>query len=110
MKKRNQEKEVFKNLFSINNVKNNAITECYPGASLMLLKAFEQYNITNKNVAVIGTLIPWIEAILLNLNNNVTTVEYNVPNSQTDLLKCVSYWDFQKTRELYDCIVTFSSI
>ena len=100
----------YKEMFSINNIKSNTITECYSGASLVLLKAFEQYSITNKNVAVIGSISPWIEAILLNLNNNVTTVEYNVPNLTSDLLKCISYWDFQKTSELYDCIVTYSSI
>ena len=27
------------------------------------------------NVAVVGSLTPWIEAILINLNNNVTTID-----------------------------------
>ena len=71
----------YKYKFSVENVKKNNISECYNGASLMLLKAFELYDIKNKNVAVIGSISPWIEAILLNFNNNVTTVEYNVPNT-----------------------------
>ena len=33
-----------------------------------------------KNVAVIGSTSPWIEAILLNMSNKVTTIEYNVPD------------------------------
>ena len=53
--------------------------EPYEKASLRILKAVEKYKIENKKVAVVGTLIPWIEAILLNNNNYVTTVEYNVP-------------------------------
>jgi hypothetical protein len=84
--------------------------EPYPGASLWILKAIEKYNISNKNVAVIGSLTPWIEAILLNFNNVVTTVEYNVPHVNAENLKAISYWDFQKTSNLYDCIITYSSV
>jgi len=101
----------YKQNFSIENIHNNNIqNECYAGASLILLKAFEKYNIKNKKIAVIGSISPWIEVILLQLNNNVTTVEYNVPKLETEQLKCISYWDFQKSDEVYECIVTYSSI
>jgi hypothetical protein len=101
----------FKENFSIKNVKENNIkNECYPGASLMLLKAFDLHNIRNKKIAVIGSISPWIEVILLQLENDVTTMEYNVPILETNQLKCKSYWDFQKSDEKYDCIVTYSSI
>ena len=101
----------FKENFSVRNVKENNIkNECYHGASLMLLKAFESHNIRNKKIAVIGSISPWIEVILLQLDNDVTTVEYNVPTLETNQLKCTSYWDFQKSDEKYDCIVTYSSI
>jgi hypothetical protein len=74
----------YKQIFSIENVYNNNLqNECYPGASLMLLKTFEKYNIKNKKIAVIGSISPWIEVILLQLNNNVTTVEYNIPKLET---------------------------
>ena len=46
-----------------------------------LVNAFRIYKISNLNVAVIGSTSPWIEAILLNLDNKVTTDEYNVPES-----------------------------
>ena len=84
--------------------------EPYPNASLWILKAIEKYNIINKNVAVIGSLTPWIEAILLNFNNTVTTVEYNVPDVNAENIKAISYWDFIKTSNIYDCIITYSSI
>ena len=61
-------------------------------------------------MAVIGSISPWIEVILLNYENNVTTVEYNVPDSKTEKIKSLSYWDFIKTEKKYDCIITFSSI
>jgi hypothetical protein len=100
----------FMKQFTFENVYTNNINEPYCGSSCVLLKSFEKYDIKNKRVAVIGSITPWIEAILLNLKNQVTTVEYNVPDVNTTLLSCTSYWDFEKTSGLYDCIVTFSSI
>lgn len=100
----------FKDRFTPANIKSNLHgNEPYYGSSFYLLHAFERYNITDKKVAVIGSTTPWIEAILLNMNNKVTTVEYNTPESQTEI-NVVSYWDFEKTSEQYDCIVTYSSI
>tara|TARA_B100000161_G_scaffold168084_1_gene120268 strand:+ start:1517 stop:2278 length:762 start_codon:yes stop_codon:yes gene_type:complete len=78
-----------------------------------LLKSFEDYNIKNKNVAVVGSETPWIEAILLNMSNKVTTIEYNVPsiNFEDIELQCKDYFNhFDKNTEIYDAIVTFSSI
>lgn len=49
--------------------------------------------------------------MLLNLNNKVTTIEYNVPNSTCEILFCKDYYtDFQHKNNNYDCIVTYSSI
>ena len=99
------------NNFTSIKIKNNTHgEEPYPGAALWILKAIEKYNINNKKVAVIGTLIPWIEAILLNFNNIVTTVEYNVPIVDYNNLNAISYWDFLKTSNIYDCIITYSSV
>lgn len=92
-----------------NILKNKHGKEPYRNASSMLLKSFNKYNINNKKVAVVGSRKPWIEAILLNMNNTVTTVEYNVPKSNSQII-CVDYFDFEKTKDMYDCIVTYSSI
>jgi len=79
-----------------------------------LLNAFEDYNVKNKNVAVVGSTSPWIEAILLNLNNTVTTIEYNIPEtsfSENINLKCKGYFNyFQNNKETFDVIVSFSSV
>jgi len=76
-----------------------------------LLKSFLDFNIRNKKVAVVGSKKPWIEAILLNLQNKVTTIEYNVPNSNFNNLECKDYFKyFEKNTETYDAVVTFSSI
>jgi len=72
----------FVNTLTIKNIKTKKITKKYSPYGTVtsedLLLAFEKYNIKNMNVAVIGSLTPWIEAILLNLNNTVTTIEYGV--------------------------------
>mgnify|MGYP003644126642 CR=1 FL=1 len=76
-----------------------------------LLMAFESNNIINKNVAVVGSETPWIEAVLINLQNKVTTIEYNVPNCEYNNLQCRDYFEFfEKNSNTFDAIITFSSI
>jgi len=78
---------------------------------LKLFKSFEKYNIKNKRVAVVGSQNPWIEAMLINLKNEVVTIEYNVPKTNYNKLICRDYFEyFTKNKEKFDCIVTFSSI
>lgn len=49
--------------------------------------------------------------MLINLGNDVTTIEYNVPECNHNKLICKDYFsNFKTTNSLYDCIVTFSSI
>lgn len=101
------------NLYMKYNIKNNVNMNCPYGnhAVQLLFNAFEKFFIHNKKVAVIGSQSPWIEAMLINLENNVTTIEYNVPECTHQKLKCKNYFsDFKNTKEQYDCIVTFSSI
>lgn len=76
-----------------------------------LLQSFEKYNVTNQHVAVVGSESPWIEALLINLENSVTTIEYNVPRANFQNLKCKDYFRFFENNEnAFDCVVTFSSI
>jgi beta-1,4-mannosyl-glycoprotein beta-1,4-N-acetylglucosaminyltransferase len=77
----------------------------------LLLDSFEKYNIRNKKVAVVGSLEPWIEAMLLNFGNIVTTIEYNVPICNYNNLECKDYFTyFKNNKDTFDCIVTFSSV
>ena len=76
-----------------------------------LLHSFEEHNIKNKTVAIVGSATPWLEAILLNLGNKVTTIEYNVPESNFENLECKDYFKFFENNEnTFDAVVTFSSI
>jgi hypothetical protein len=105
----------YMNRFTPDNIKNGREGPSSYGNEdrVNLVNAFEDYNIRNKNVAVIGSETPWIEAILLNMSNKVTTIEYDVPSGDFGNipLKCRSYFDhFEKNIEIYDAIITFSSI
>ena len=86
--------------------------EPYEHASNWHLYAFNKYNLKGKRVAVIGSLTPWIEAIALNCGAAapITTVEYNVPICADSRIRTVSYDDFTKSTDLYDAIITYSSI
>jgi hypothetical protein len=76
-----------------------------------LFNSFVKYNLTDKNIAVVGSETPWIEAMLINLNNKVTTIEYNVPSCKYTMLECKDYFSFFETNtEPFDAVVTFSSI
>jgi hypothetical protein len=101
------------NRFTPYNIKNNleGISPYGNEVCVNLVKSFEDYNIYNKNVAIVGSETPWIEAILINLNNKVTTIEYNVPESNFKNLECKDYFNFfEKNKETFDAVVTFSSI
>ena len=101
----------FVNRFTAENIKNNEHgDEPYFKVSSWILQAIETYCISNKNVAVIGSLTPWMEAILLNHGNLVTTVEYNVPVVDYPNLCAISYDEFAASDYLFDTILTFSTI
>jgi hypothetical protein len=103
--------ELIANFTSNNILSGSQGRETYPGSARMLLDALTKYNIKNKKVAVIGSETPWIEAILLNMGNKVTTVEYNLPECKDKRISLYSYHDFetQEDDESFECIISYSS-
>lgn len=85
--------------------------ETYPGAAHLLVNAFERHNISNQRVGVLGSETPWIESILLGMNNTITTIEYNLPRCDNDEFEFCSYWDFDSDLDIphFDTIISFSS-
>jgi len=78
---------------------------------LELLYSFEKYNVRNKVVAVVGSETPWLEAILINLGNEVTTIEYNISDRKYKKLSAKDYFAyFENNTNTFDCIVTYSSV
>lgn len=103
--------EAYKNDNTVENITNNKGQSPYgKKACIDVLDACIKYGIENKDIAVIGSITPWLEGLLLNLGNHVTTVEYQVPNTKFEKLKCVSVDEFNQTSKKYDCIVSYSTI
>jgi len=103
----------FRNRLQLKKIKDNNYDMGTPygrDALQSLIESFEKYDISNKNVAVVGSETPWIEAVLLNLGNHVTTVDYNVPTTSYNKLTVIDNTSFQASDQEYDCVVTFSSI
>jgi hypothetical protein len=110
----NEYVQSFIDSFSINNILNQKEGhKPYPNGAYYFLYTFTKYinYVRNKNIAIIGSTHPWIEAILVNLGvKSVTTVEYNVPICNHNIIKTISYQDFCKSSTKYDAIVSYSSI
>lgn len=99
--------------FTVDNISNNREGKSPYGHESVsnLLKSFQDYDISNKRVAVVGSLVPWIEAMLINLGNDVTTIEYNVPTTNFTNLQCKDYFNyFMGNEDQFDAIISFSSI
>jgi len=99
--------------FTLENIENGKARNAIYEPTKLHVEAFTKYidSIKNKTVAVIGSVTPWIESILVNLGaKEVTTVEYNVPICSHDIIKTISYTDFCKSSKKYDAIVSYSSI
>ena len=109
----NEEIQNYITRFTAYNIKNNkeGVSSYGNETCNNLLNAFEKYDIKNKKVAVVGSQKPWIEAMLLNFNNDVTTIEYNVPQCHFNCLTCKDYFNFfEKNYKTFDAIITYSSI
>ncbi len=85
--------------------------ESYKGASWLLCKALDAYPVAGKSIAVIGSMSPWIEAILLNYGaTEITTVEYNDPQFSHKKIATLAYTEFETSRSRFDAVVSYSSI
>lgn len=98
--------------FTFANIENNRHGgEPYSRAASFHVEVCKKYSVSGKDVAVIGTLYPWIEAILMNAGaKSVTTVEYNTPICHHPVLKTMSYVDFCTSSAKYDAVFSYSSI
>ncbi len=87
-------------------------SEPYPNASFYHALALEKFGdcVKGKDVAVVGTLVPWIEALLVNFGcASVTSVDYN-KNKETKYIKTLAYEEYLGEKSKYDAVFSYSSI
>ncbi|XP_023324058.1 uncharacterized protein LOC111698058 [Eurytemora carolleeae] len=90
--------------------------ETYTNASFLIDKALKQISVKGKTVLVIGTMTPWVEAVILSKNpSKVMTLEYATAKSEYPGLEFITPLEFRKRYKegklpLFDIIVTYSSV
>jgi hypothetical protein len=74
--------------------------------------AIDAFPVKDKSVLVIGTLNPWIEAIVLAYGNakEVYTVDFNKPISELSQFKTLSIPELEQLGRRFDVVVSFSAI
>ncbi|GJP43375.1 hypothetical protein CLOM_g2848 [Closterium sp. NIES-68] len=80
-------------------------------SSLFFFEAFDRYPIRGKSILVIGSQTPWVEAICIAAEaGSITTVDFNPPVVSHPRIKSISIDQLDATDDVYDVIVSFSSI
>lgn len=88
----------FVDRFTFNNILSHQHGyEPYGGSALLHVITCIKYpdSVKNKEVAVIGSITPWIEAILINAGaKSITTVEYNQLQCSHPMIQTITYDEF----------------
>lgn len=87
-------------------------TYYYGAMDTYLYNALDKYisRISNKNVAVIGSVTPWYESILLSYGAHPTTIEYNKIISKDPRLEILTISEYEANPRLFDAILSVSSL
>lgn len=84
----------------------------YPLTDPYLYKAFKAYQeeIRGKRIAIIGSLEPWYESVVLAYNAHPVTIEYNTIACDDPRLEIYTVEEFKNNTEKFDVILSISSI
>jgi FkbM family methyltransferase len=73
--------------------------------------AFDAHPVRDKHALVIGSLVPWVEAILLAFGAaSVTTIDYNPPLNTDSRIRVQSMREFNEQPQRFDVVVSYSSL
>uniref|UniRef100_A0A915LYW3 DUF268 domain-containing protein n=1 Tax=Meloidogyne javanica TaxID=6303 RepID=A0A915LYW3_MELJA len=79
--------------------------------SASVFYATKHYNIAGKKGAVIGSISPWVESMCLaNGASQIVTIDYQHIKIGHDSIMFLDAFDLVKAREIFDFIVSYSSI
>jgi hypothetical protein len=82
----------------------------YKSLNFDLYNCFEKYPIKNKRVAIIGSVAPWFEAVVIHYGGIPTTIEYNKIETDDPRLTIITV-DELKSKKLkkFDVVLSISS-
>jgi hypothetical protein len=83
----------------------------YPGAQRDLTLAFETWVLTSAKGLVVGSVSPWVEALLYEHGcRNIVTLDLRKPCSEIADLRTVDYREWERTGLRVDALVSFSTV
>jgi len=81
----------------------------YGATDTWLYQAFDKYPIAQKKVAILGSVTPWYESIVLAYRGMPTTIEYNKIISKDKRVRVMTVDEYDKNPEQFDVLVSISS-
>ncbi|MBS0620551.1 MAG: DUF268 domain-containing protein [Verrucomicrobia bacterium] len=86
-------------------------TQYYGSTDTWLYAALEKHldKVQGKDVAVMGSIIPWYESILLAYGAKTTTIDYNPIKTNDPRLKLLTVAEFDANPQKFDAVVSISS-
>ncbi|CAI7911867.1 unnamed protein product [Closterium sp. NIES-54] len=82
-----------------------------PNVTGSFYSAFEKYPLAGKNVLIVGSQWPWVEAICLGFDPHaITTVDFNRPVASHPRLRQLAVGELEGSSETWDAAVSFSSL
>lgn len=83
----------------------------YGATDTYLYQALEKYlsHVAHKNVAVMGSNVPWYESILLAYDSHPTTIEYNQILNLDPRLEVLTVDQYENNKKQFDAILSISS-
>ncbi len=86
---------------------------CYYGPTdTWLYQALNKYgqSLKGKKIAIIGSVTPWYESIVLYYGAKPVTIEYNSIECEDPRLEIYTVEEFEKNRQTFDAIISISSL
>ena len=74
-----------------------------------LFEYLDNFSIKNKNVAILGSTVPWYEAIVLSRKGNPFTFEYNEIQTNDKRLTTYKFEEWSKNSQKFDVVFSISS-
>lgn len=93
----------------LNRIKNKEMGDSYGYTDIWLYEALECCPIMNKTVAVMGSINPWYESVVLGYGGLPTTVEYNLPNYNCPQIKEILFEDLKNSNMKFNVGLSISS-
>ena len=75
-----------------------------------LYKAFSEFPIAGKEVAIIGSTIPWYEAMVLSFGGKPVTIEYNKIITNHPSLEVMTVDQYAQNPRTFDVVLSVSSL